>query len=95
MTKVTIAKWGESSAIRLPEVVMEDLGAVDGQEIDVLVQGGKIVLQPTVKNTAPTLEWIVAEMKRLGPENEPEMVDWGPDVGDEIIDDDYSRGKIG
>jgi antitoxin MazE len=33
-------------------------------------------------------------MKRLGPENEPELVDWGPDWGSEIIDDEYSRGEI-
>jgi len=40
-------------------------------------------------------ENLIAEMRRLGPENEPEMVDWGPDVGAEIIDDDaYSRGEI-
>ena len=40
-------------------------------------------------------EDLIAEMRRLGPENEPEMVDWGPDVGAEIIDDDaYSRGEI-
>ena len=40
-------------------------------------------------------EYLIAEMRRLGPENEPEMVDWGPDVGAEIIDDDaYSRGEI-
>ena len=95
MTKVTIAKWGESSAIRLPEAVMEELGAIDGQEIDVSVESGKVVLKSVTRKTAPTLDWIVAEMKRLGPENEPEMVDWGPDVGDEIIDDDYSRGKKG
>ncbi len=39
--------------------------------------------------------YLIAEMRRLGPENEPEMVDWGPDVGAEIIDDDaYSRGEI-
>jgi antitoxin MazE len=24
----------------------------------------------------------------------PETVDWGPDVGSEIIDDEYSRGEI-
>jgi|SRR5215207_4859860 len=42
-----------------------------------------------------TLEEIVAEMKRLGLANRPELVDWGPDVGAEIIDDDYSRGLIG
>ena len=95
MTKVTIAKWGESSAIRLPEAVMEELGAVDGQEIDVSVESGKVVLKSVGRTTAPTLDWIVAEMKRLGPENEPKMVDWGSDVGDEIIVDDYSRGKKG
>ncbi len=40
-------------------------------------------------------EYLIAEMRRLGPENEPEMVDWGPDVGAEIIDDDaYSRGEF-
>ena len=95
MTKVTIAKWGESSAIRLPDAVMEELGAIDGQEIDISVENGTAVLKSAARKTAPTLDWIVAEMKRLGPENEPEMVDWGPDVGDEIIDDDYSRGKKG
>jgi hypothetical protein len=31
----------------------------------------------------PTIEWIVAEMERLGLENEPPTVDWGPDVGSE------------
>jgi antitoxin MazE len=37
----------------------------------------------------------VAEARRLGPENEPEMVDWGPDRGSEIIEEDeYSRGEI-
>ncbi len=37
---------------------------------------------------------LVAEMKRLGPENEPELIDWGPDVGSEIIEDAYSRSEI-
>ncbi|HEX8165726.1 MAG TPA: hypothetical protein VF601_08055 [Beijerinckiaceae bacterium] len=51
--------------------------------------------RPT-RNGVPvyTMEELVAEMKRLGPENEPELVDWGPDVGAEIIDDEYSRGEI-
>jgi hypothetical protein len=37
---------------------------------------------------------LVAEMDRLGPENEPETVNWGPDRGSEIINDAYSRGEI-
>ena len=40
------------------------------------------------------LEDLLAEMDRLGPDNRPKLVDWGPDVGAEIIDDAYSRGEI-
>lgn len=92
MTKVTIAKRGESSATRLTEAVMEELGAIDGQEIDVSVRKTEPVLE-LAKPKKITLDWIVSEMQRLGPENEPEMVDWGPDVGDEIINHDYSIGR--
>jgi len=31
----------------------------------------------------------------MKPENEPPLVDWGPDVGAEILpEDEYSRGEI-
>ena len=30
----------------------------------------------------------------MKPEDEPETIDWGPDRGSEIIDDEYSRGEI-
>jgi antitoxin MazE len=33
-------------------------------------------------------------MKRLRPENQPELVDWGPDTPGERIDDEYSRGGM-
>jgi len=33
-------------------------------------------------------------LAQVTPENIPPFVDWGPDVGAEIIDDDYSRGLI-
>jgi antitoxin MazE len=46
------------------------------------------------KTSAQLLEEMVAEMKRLAPDHEPETVDWGPDRGSEIIDDAYSRGEI-
>ncbi len=35
------------------------------------------------RRRVPTIEWIVAEMERLGLENEPPTVDWRPDVGSE------------
>lgn len=89
MTRIVISRWGNSSAIRLPKSVMEELGLKDGETIEMTVEHGKAVLAPT-KPGKITLDWIISEMQRLGPENEPETVDWGPDVGTEIIDDSDS-----
>jgi antitoxin MazE len=95
MTEIPIAKWGNSSAIRLPKRLMDELGLKQGQKIQVSVKDGKGIIEPVPERPKKiTLEWIVSEMKRLGPENEPELVDWGPDVGSEIIDDEWSRGEI-
>jgi hypothetical protein len=47
--------------------------------------------QNSPRTSAQLLEEMVAEMKRLGPDHEPETVEWGPDRGSEIIDDAYSR----
>lgn len=93
MTKITISKWGNSSAIRLPKAVMDELGLKQGESIELSVKDGKGLIEPA-RPKKITLEWIISETKRLGPENAPETVDWGPDRGSEIIDDEYSRGEI-
>jgi antitoxin MazE len=62
--------------------------------MDLIVEGGDLRLKRPLRTSRQLLEEMVAEMKRLGPENEPETVDWGPDRGAEIIDDAYSRGEI-
>ena len=92
--KVTIAKWGNSKAVRLPKSVSEELGLEPGLQLDLVVKDGGILLRTPAKSSKDLLQEMVAEMKRLGPENEPETVDWGPDRGSEIIDDAYSRGEI-
>lgn len=92
MPKVVISKWGNSSAIRLPKAMMEDLGLKNGSVVRLEKRDGTISVVPETRPPI-TLDWIVSEMKRLGPENEPPTVDWGPDVGSEVIDDDYSSGR--
>ncbi len=92
MPKVVISKWGNSSAIRLPKAMMEDLGLKNGSVVRLEKRDGAISVVPETRPPI-TLDWIVSEMKRLGPENEPPTVDWGPDVGSEIIDDEYSPGR--
>ena len=89
--KVQLAKWGNSTAVRLPKAVAQELGLEPGTQLDLVVEGREMRLRPVQKSSRELLEEIVAEMKRLGPENEPEEVDWGPDRGSEIIDDDDPR----
>ncbi len=92
--KVKIAKWGNSVALRLPKTAVEAAGLKPGSEVDVTVEGRDLRVRQMLPAKHYRLEDLVAEMKRLGPENEPETVDWGPDVGSEVIDDAYSRGEI-
>lgn len=96
--KVQVAKWGNSTAVRLPKAVVKQLGLTSGMMLDVSVDDGVVKLAPEAAASEPlpepypvTLEWIVSEIRRLGPENAPdEDVDWGPDVGSEVIYDDYN-----
>ncbi len=83
MTKVTISKWGNSIALRLPKAVTEELHLHAGDVVNLQVHDGKATFEKPKQKLAPPLIEIVAEIKRLGSENEPETVDWGPDVGSE------------
>jgi antitoxin MazE len=95
--KVTIAKWGNSLGLRLPKQLADELGLAAGSQVDLGRDGTKLVAETNTRRRIPRyrLEDLVAEMKSLGGRDaEPETVEWGPDVGSEIIDDAYSRGEI-
>jgi antitoxin MazE len=92
--RVKIAKWGNSLGLRLPRAAVVATGLKPGAEVDVTVEGWELQVRFPLPTKHYRLEDLVAEMKRLGPENEPATIDWGPDRGSEIIDDAYSRGEI-
>jgi antitoxin MazE len=92
--KVKVAQWGNSLGLRLPKAAVEAAGLRAGSEVDVTVEGRELRVRRPLPFKHYRIEDLVAEMKRLGPENEPETIDWGPDRGSEIIDDAYSRGEI-
>lgn len=92
--RVRVAKWGNSSALRLPKALAEELGLRPGEEVSLTLQDQELRLRKITPFPVYRIEDLVAEMKRLGPENEPPFVDWGPDVGSEVIEDAYSRGEI-
>jgi antitoxin MazE len=91
--QVRVSRWGNSLAVRLPKQLAEQLGLAEGQAIDLSIVDNEMKLKPEVITRVPRykLADLVAQMD---PANVPELVDWGPDVGAEIIDDDYSRGLI-
>ncbi|MGV1014791.1 MAG: AbrB/MazE/SpoVT family DNA-binding domain-containing protein [Methyloceanibacter sp.] len=92
--KTKLAKWGNSLGLRLPKVTAEEVGLKEGDVVDVLVEGSELRLRRQGRTRLYSLEEMLAEMDRLGPENRPKFIDFGPDVGAEIIDDNYSRGNI-
>jgi antitoxin MazE len=94
-----IARWGNSLAVRLPAEVVRDLGFREGQIVELTANKPKLEVAPRAQERRYTpsgipiytLEELVADMK---PDEEPDLVEWGPDRGSEIIDDEYSRGEI-
>ena len=89
--KVKIAKWGNSLGVRLPKAAAEAARLKAGSELDITVEGTDLRLRKTLRIPHYRLEDLLAQMVAG---NEPELVDWGPDRGAEIIDDEYSRGEI-
>ena len=50
--EVQIRKWGNSSAVRLPKALMEQLGLDAGSTLAVEIRDGALVMRPS----GPTLE---------------------------------------
>jgi antitoxin MazE len=90
--KSKIAKWGNSAAVRLPADALRVAGFSVGENIEVTAQAGVVELKS--RRRIPTIAELFAEAEKQGPLEPPESVDWGPDVGSEVIDDAYSRGEI-
>jgi antitoxin MazE len=95
--KAKLARVGDSLAVCLPDEMVREFGFEEGQVVEVTPTASGLDVGPEPGrrrvNGIPvySLEELVAQMK---PENEPPLLDWGPDRGSEIIDDEYSRGEI-
>lgn len=89
--RVKVARWGNSTAVRLPKEAVRALAVEPGEELEMTVDAGVVAFEKPVSRYM-TLAQMVAEMKRLGPDAEPATVDWGPDVGSEVLpDEDWSE----
>ncbi|MER2250692.1 MazF family transcriptional regulator [Methylorubrum podarium] len=101
-----VVRWGDDLAVRLSADEVRQLGVREGEVVEVrpalaspaVATGAReeaIVPSPRAHSATGipvyTLEEMIAEARRLGPDFEPPSVDWGPDRGSEVIDDDDPR----
>lgn len=77
--RTRISKWGNSLAVRLPKPFIEELGLVEGAEVDITLRSGQLIL------TAAGREYRLEELVGgITPENQHEQVDWGMPRGREV-----------
>lgn len=74
--RIQVSKWGNSTAVRLPKLVVDALGLKPGGEVDLVVEGRELRLTPVRARTQYRIADLVAEMRRLGSEHEPAFEDW-------------------
>ena len=77
--KVQVVKWGNSHAVRLPKVVLEEAELRDGDHLEVRVDKGRIAMEPV----SPKLK-LRDLVARISPKNLHDEQDWGKPVGREV-----------
>ena len=78
----TIQKWGNSLAVRIPASVADQLAVSAGTAVDITLHGGAIVVKPRARRRYSLREML----RRCKPRHFRHEIDWGPDVGREVID---------
>ncbi|MBI1340267.1 AbrB/MazE/SpoVT family DNA-binding domain-containing protein [bacterium] len=93
--RVKVSEWGNSLAIRLPKIVVKQLGLKAGAEaeLELFGDGVRVVRAPDRLSARKTLEEMVSEARAIlaAGGRAPEPVDWGPDRGAERWYDSEDR----
>ena len=79
LTKVQ--KWGNSQGIRIPKNILKNTNIKIGEEVDLVVQVGKIIIEPTNKIHG---RYNIHDLVKNMPNGYvPEEENWGKPVGKE------------
>ena len=74
--RATVARWGNSTALRLPKAVVEGLHLTPGQQVEVVLEGSEARLRPIEKRADTRLADLIARANAIGWENQPGLEDW-------------------
>lgn len=80
--RITVKKWGNSAAVRLPAAVLEAANLKLEQQVDIREENGRIVIEPVA--IEPEEIDIDALCAQITPENQHESADFGPPKGNEV-----------
>lgn len=78
--KVTVKKWGNSAAVRIPAAAMEIARLELEQAVDVRAEAGRLVIEPIKKKDYDIRKLV----KRINRKNCHAFVDFGKPVGHEV-----------
>lgn len=77
---VTLHRWGNSVGLRVPKALLDQLGLSAGSEVEVKLEGARLVIEPVHRR-----RYTMAELlEGFTPDDRPEEVDWGQPVGREV-----------
>ena len=79
--KITAQKWGNSLGLRIPAPVARGANLESGSEIELQVDGDRIVLMPLRKARRFGLKLLLS---KVTPANIPVSDVWGKPVGKEV-----------
>ncbi len=76
----TIAKWGNSLAVRIPQHLIREIQLTEGTEVELVVVDGNLVMKPRSRRRYSLDELVAA----ITPENCHPEVNSGATVGNEV-----------
>lgn len=76
-----VQKWGNSLAVRLPKTAAQSLKLREGVKVTVRPSGRGILVEPVTRR-----ETLNELLKKMTPQNTHPLVNWGLDVGKEVVD---------
>lgn len=75
----TVAKWGNSLALRIPQHIVKKIQLIEGAEVDLMVIDGNLVIKPRLRKRYSLEELVDA----ITPENLHSAVETEVAVGNE------------
>ena len=76
-----IKRWGNSLALRIPKDIVQSLGVKNGSQVEMTLEDGKLIISPK----RARLNSLLMQLEAYGGADPHGEIDWGKDVGREII----------